>query len=111
MPEPEQEQEPAFDLSQPSPDEGHEAIRLAVVKAIEDLGHNTESVDVSFSLVDMLFVLLEESLADRSALNIRVDAAKIQAQTAIANADVLQRQMTQLADRLEGLVSQPPFAG
>lgn len=48
-----------FDINTPTPDDGHEAIRLAVVTAIENLNYNTGDVSLSLSLADTLFSLLD----------------------------------------------------
>lgn len=62
-----------FDITRESPDAGHEAIRLAVVQAIENLDYNTGDVSVLLELIDQLFTFLDESLAQRSALAARLD--------------------------------------
>ena len=61
-----------FDVHTPSPDDGHEAIRAAVVQAIEDIDWNTVDVSVGFDLTDTLFVLLDGALADIATLKEQV---------------------------------------
>ena len=61
-----------FDINTPSPDDGHEAIRVAVVAAIEELGWNTSDVGASFDLLDTLFVLLDSALTANDALAAQV---------------------------------------
>lgn len=59
---------PDFDIDKPSPDDGHEAIRVAVVNAIEDLNYNTDDIGLSLSLADTLFSLLDGLTARVAAL-------------------------------------------
>jgi hypothetical protein len=69
-----------FDIHSPSPDEGHEAIRLAVIEAISDLGSNTEGLSENFWLVDSLFELVSVALATVDDLSARVAALESAAQ-------------------------------
>lgn len=57
-----------FDVNVPSPDEGHEAIRVAVVAAIEELGYTADDSMLGLDLVDTLFVMIEGLLDRVSAL-------------------------------------------
>ncbi len=107
---------PDFDVNTPSPDAGHEAIRVAVVNAIEELGYNTADVGSSFDLVDLLFAYIDDLLASHDAQRIRIDALNIRCDTALANTDTLQRQVADLTRRLTALepsrlLSGPDAAG
>jgi len=72
-----------FDVTRPSLDRGHEAIRLAVVQAISDVGDG-------FSLTDVLLDLLTGQAQQIDALNIRCDALQIAVHTAQTGVDELQ---------------------
>ena len=63
-----------FDLTRTSPDAAHEAIRVAVVQAIEDLDYTTGDLSISLELVDVLFVLIDQLLTDNAALTARIEA-------------------------------------
>lgn len=65
---------PDFDINAPSPDDGHESIRVAVVGAIEELDYNTDDVGSSFGLIDTAFELLSGALATIDALTDRMAA-------------------------------------
>lgn len=57
-----------FSIDTPSPDEGHEAIRVAVVQAIENLGYTTDDSALGLDLVDTLFALIDQLMARLDAL-------------------------------------------
>ena len=59
---------PAVDITQPMPDEGHDAIRRGLVAAIDDLRNTSSGVDDSYLLTDTLFNLLDSAMADNTAL-------------------------------------------
>ena len=61
------------DISTPFPDRGKEALRIALVQAQADVEWNAGSSDMSFDLVDSLFVLLGGALAQIDALAARLD--------------------------------------
>lgn len=63
-----------FDISVPSPDDGHEAIRAAVVGAIEELAYNTDDANLLLSLSDSLFALLDSALTAIDDLTARLVA-------------------------------------
>lgn len=65
---------PAFDIDTPSPDDGHEAIRVAVVEAIADLRENTAGVGDAYWLTDLLFDLLGSALVAIDDLTARLAA-------------------------------------
>jgi len=66
--------EPTFDMHVPSPDVGHEAIRLAVLQAIADGQTNAGGVDDTYFLTDLLFSLLDSAFASIDDLTARVAA-------------------------------------
>lgn len=68
---------PAFDLHTPSPDDGHEGIRLAVVAAIADLG---TTADDSYFLTDLLFDLLSSAFTAIDDLTARLAALETPAE-------------------------------
>lgn len=57
-----------FSVDTPSPDEGHEAIRLAVVAAIQDLAYTTDDAALGLDLADTLFALLDSAMVANDAL-------------------------------------------
>lgn len=57
-----------LDLNEPLPDRAHEAIRRAVVQAIEDIDWNASSTDLAFELTDTVFQLLATLQDDIAAL-------------------------------------------
>ena len=57
-----------FDISNPSPDDGHEAIRQAVVDALEELGYASDDAGLSLDMADTLFLLIENLAARVAAL-------------------------------------------
>ena len=63
-----------FDVNTPSPDDGHEAIRQAVVGAIEELGTANAGVGDAYWLVDMLFSMVDGLYVQLDLLTARVDA-------------------------------------
>lgn len=65
---------PEFDVTRPSPDAGHEAIRVAVVQAIEDLGFSFDLADTLFLLLDSVYSDLADAATDRGGLARRVAA-------------------------------------
>lgn len=65
---------PGFDIDSPSPDRGHEAIRVAVVQAITDLGQNVADTADGFYLTDVIFELLDTALTQVADLEARVAA-------------------------------------
>lgn len=87
---------PDLSIAQPYPDAGHEAIRLAVVRAIEDLGY-------ALDLSDTTLLLLDSALRD---LTVREQASGTnlgriqQVETDVA---ALQTQVTDLTTRLAAL--------
>lgn len=73
-----------FDINTPSPDDGHEAIRVAVVQAIEDAASNASGVDDAYWLTSTLFDLIGSLLSANDALTARVDALEAAAAPPIA---------------------------
>ena len=72
-----------FDLHTPSPDEGHDGIRLAVLDLLQQL----------------------------DAHRIRIDAVNINADTALAGIDALQEQLAELTARVAALEVGTIFPG
>jgi hypothetical protein len=69
------------DYRTPSPDDGHEAIREPLERAIdelaqtvEDLGYTTDDAGLSLDMADTLFVLIDSLMATNNALTERVAA-------------------------------------
>jgi hypothetical protein len=73
----------------PFPDVAHESLAIWVEEAIDSLGSNRADTDDSFMLVDVLFAMVEDAIAQRDALRIRCDALHIRCDTAISGVDAL----------------------
>lgn len=101
-----------FSIDTPSPDRGHEAIRVAVLQAIGDLQQNAADTADSFYLADVLFELVDGLLAQVDAVNIRGDADEIRDRTAQDGIDALQQAVADLTARVAALeaASPPPEA-
>ena len=63
----------AFDVDTPSPDRGHEAIRVAVVEAVADLRRNIADTADGFYLADVIFEFLDAVLLAVDDLTVRVE--------------------------------------
>jgi hypothetical protein len=64
----------AFDIDTPSPDDGHEAIRVAIVQAINDLSDTSAGVDDAYWITDLLLGMADGLYTAVSDLTARVDA-------------------------------------
>lgn len=62
----------SYDLNQPLPDAAHEALRVAVLAAISDLGNTGTDVSGNFFLADTQIELVADLLNRVAALEDRV---------------------------------------
>lgn len=99
---------PDLDLSEPLPDRAHEAIRVAVLQAIEDARLNVGDIQSTLGMMDMLFTFIGELLDQLSAVNVRDDADEIRDNTAQADIDALQTTVADLTTRVAALENPNP---
>lgn len=98
------------DIREPVPDAGHETLRQAVVAALDDLTAQVDRIDRAYHLLlgsahaaQATLSTVQAGQAAISALNIRIDATHIDADTALRGVDDLQAKFTALADRVAAL--------
>jgi hypothetical protein len=110
------------------PDEAHEALRLAVKAAVDDLAAQVQRISDAFLLLvstaDFAQSTLNTTIAGQgaigqvqtkvvelgsllSAVNTRAEAAAINARTALADSDLLQQQLAALTARVAALEPAP----
>lgn len=118
-----------LDLHQPLPDRAHEALRAAVVQAIADLGVQVQRISDAFLLLvstaDFAQATLNTTVSGQgaisqlkgaaeglsrqvSAVNTRAEAAQINAGTALAGVDALQKTVADLTARLTAVEQNQP---
>lgn len=101
---------PPPESRRPFPDTAHESLAVWVEETLAAVGSNRADTDDSFMLVDILFAMVEDAIAQRDAHRIRIDAVNIRCDTALDGMDALQARVAELEARLTVLPG-PDSAG